>query len=168
MAKVDWINWKTDPSEIIDPERIQEELNKKYQEYEKSMYLGIYETLKEEMSDGGLNKTSLNILGSHPANDKAYEIIRKIDNIKKTIDYIKNQIYEESIRQRQLEKEQLISCIEERIMQEEKVLDTMIKLGERADNKETLIDLDEIENITRDTIEKISYLNDRLKLAKEI
>ena len=168
MARVDWINWKTNPSEIINPENIQEELNNKFQEYEKNMYLGIYETLKEEMSDGGLNKTSLNILGSHPAYDKSYEIIRKIDDIKKTIDFIKKQIYVESTKQKELEKQQLISCIEERIIQEEKVLDMMIKLGERAENKETLVDLDEIENITKDTVEKISYLNDRLKLAKEL
>ena len=29
-------------------------------------------------------------------------------------------------------------------------------------------DYDEIENITRDTVEKISFLNERLKIAKEI
>lgn len=168
MARVDWINWKTDPKDIINPEHIQEEIDNRFQEYKKDIYLGIYETLKEEMTSGGLDLLSFNIFGSHPANDKANEIIYKIDNINKKMEIIKKQVYQESLKQKQIEKTQLVSCLEEKILEEEKVLDTMIKLGERAYNNETIIDFDEIESITKDTIEKISYLNERLEIAKNI
>ena len=168
MAKVDWINWKTNPNDIINPEQIQEDLNNRFQEYEKSMQLGIYDTIKNEMTSGGLNKTSLNILGYSPANDKAKEILRRIDEINKTLESIKKQVYEESLKQKEQEKEQLISCLEEKIVEEEKILDMMMKLTEKAENNQTLMDYDEIENITRDTVEKISFLNERLKIAKEI
>ena len=168
MAKVDWINWKTNPNDIINPEQIQEDLNNRFQEYEKSMKLGIYDTIKNEMTSGGLNKTSLNILGYSPANDKAKEILRRIDEINKTLESIKKQVYEESLKQKEKEKEQLISCLEEKIVEEEKILDMMMKLTEKAENNQTLMDYDEIENITRDTVEKISFLNERLKIAKEI
>lgn len=168
MAKVDWINWKTNPNEIINPEQIQEEINNRIKEYEKTMYLGVYETLKNEMALGGLNKTSFNIFGSSPANDKANEIVKKIEKIEQTMDSLKKKVYEEAVKQRQIEKEQLISCLEEKILEEEKVLDMMMKLSEKVDNNQTLIDYDEIERVTRDSVEKISHLNDRLKIAKEI
>ncbi len=168
MASVDWINWKTDPKDIISPEQIQEEIENRLQEYKKDVCLGIYQTIKKEMISGGLDKMSFNIFGSHPANDKAYEIINKIDTINNKIEIIKKQVYQESLKQKQIEKKQLISCLEEKILEEEKVLDTMIKLGERAYNNETIIDFDEIESITKDTIEKISFLNERLEMAKNI
>jgi hypothetical protein len=168
MAKVDWINWKTNPNDIIDPEQIKEELDKKIKEYEKSMQFGVYDTIEEEMSSGGLNKTSLNIFGSSPAHDKANEILKKIDDIKQKMESVKKQIYQEAIKQREIEKQQLISCLEEKIVSEEKVLDMMMKLSEKAENNQTLLDYDEIENIMKDTVEKITNLNERLKIAKEI
>ncbi len=168
MARVDWINWKTNPGDIINPEQIKKELENRFQEYEKSMQLGIYDTIKEEMASGGLNKTSLNIFGSSPAHDKANEILKKIDDIKQKMESVKKQIYQEAIKQREIEKQQLISCLEEKIVSEEKVLDMMMKLSEKAENNQTLLDYDEIENIMKDTVEKITNLNERLKIAKEI
>ena len=37
MSKADWITWKTDPKEIINPEKLIEEIEEYYQNYESTM-----------------------------------------------------------------------------------------------------------------------------------
>ena len=85
MSKVDWITWKTDPKEIINPEQVDKEILEYYQNYNSYMNPMIYEQLKNEVSKGGLNKDAFNVSGISPANEMAVDILNTIDDIKTTM-----------------------------------------------------------------------------------
>ena len=86
MSKVDWITWKTDPKEVINPDKIEEKINEQYQNYESYMNSMIYEQLQNEINGGGLSKDAFQITGISPANELATEIIKSIDEIKNTME----------------------------------------------------------------------------------
>lgn len=119
MSKVDWINWKTNPHEIINPDQIMEEIDQKYESYNTYMNPVIYEGIKYEVSMGGLDKSSLNILGSSPTNELAINILDNINEIKNIIGNLKNQLEIDALEQKQIEKKQLIEAIESKIEKEE-------------------------------------------------
>lgn len=119
MSKVDWINWKTNPNEIINPDKIMEEIDQKYESYNTYMNPVIYEGIKYEVSMGGLDKSSLNILGSSPTNELAINILDNINEIKNIIGNLKNQLEIDALEQKQIEKKQLIEAIESKIEKEE-------------------------------------------------
>ena len=81
MAKVDWITWKTDIDEIIKPDSINEEINSIFDSYNNYMNSGIYDEINHEITSGGLDRDSLNIVGVSPAYETAINIKNSIDNI---------------------------------------------------------------------------------------
>ena len=95
MSKVDWITWKTNPEEIIKPNSLEDKITDEYNNYSSYMYPNIYENIRNEVLNGGLDKQSLNILGESPANEMAINILNNIDEIKSIIENLKTQINEE-------------------------------------------------------------------------
>ena len=81
MSKVDWITWKTDVTDIITPEKVIDSVTDSYNEFNSYMNPVIYENIKYEIINGGLDKSSINILGHSPANKKYYRKL-KITNRK--------------------------------------------------------------------------------------
>ena len=61
MSKVDWITWKTDVTDIINPEKVIDSVTDSYNEFNSYMNPVIYENLKYEVINGGLDKSSINI-----------------------------------------------------------------------------------------------------------
>ena len=59
MAKVDWITWKTDPSEIINPNTISNKIADIYQDYNCYMNSTVYEGLNHEIKN---HKITLQLL----------------------------------------------------------------------------------------------------------
>ena len=81
----------------------------------------IYENIKYETINGGLDKSSINIMGATPANEMAINILNNIDEIKSTIENIKLQVENSSSEQKKIEKNQLITAIEDKIVEEKKL-----------------------------------------------
>ena len=168
MAKVDWITWKTDISEIINPDKILENLNDLFNDYKCYMNSVVYEELNHEVTVGGLDKYSLNIVGTSPANETALNILNRIDDIKTTIENLKNKVYNSAVEQKNIEKQQLINCIEEKILEEEKILSNTVSLRERISTNTEIVDINTVNDIIEITNEKINKLKERLELAKSI
>ena len=107
------------------------------------MYPNIYENIRNEVLNGGLDKQSLNILGESPANEMAINILNNIDEIKSIIENLKTQINEELDEQKGIEKTQLINDLEDKILEEKAVstsenFSIINKLKERLEQVKTL------------------------------
>lgn len=143
MSKVDWITWKTNPEEIIKPNSLEDKITDEYNNYSSYMYPNIYENIRNEVLNGGLDKQSLNILGESPANEMAINILNNIDEIKSIIENLKTQINEELDEQKGIEKKQLINDLEDKILEEKAVSTSenssiINKLKERLEQVKTL------------------------------
>ncbi len=143
MSKVDWITWKTDSSEIINPDELTDKINDLYTDFNSHMNPVIYENIKYETINGGLDKSSINIMGSTPANEMAINILNNIDEMKSTLENIKLHVENLASEQKDIEKNQLINAIEEKIEEE------------KSSSKET-------------TNRRIKSLEARLELAKTL
>ena len=168
MSKVDWITWKTNPSDIINPEKIMEKLSDRFQDYHTYMTATVYEGVKHEVEKGGLDKASFDIAGISPANENAIKILNTIDEIKTTMNNLKEEISEQAKEQKKIEKEQLIEAIEEKIKEEEKILENTEKLKARLTEENTLITISEVNDMIDNNKERIRRLAERLEAAKAI
>lgn len=122
MAKVDWITWKTNPKEILDPEKVMDKVEEFYNNFESYLTPMIYEQLKKEMVSGGLAKDAFNVSGISPANEMANDILRKIEEMKEKMDHFLKEVKQAAYEQKEIEKEQLIQVIEEKIAKEKEKL----------------------------------------------
>ena len=166
MAKVDWITWKTDPNEIINPDKIEEEMNDYFKNYDSYMNSMIDEQLKDEMSKGGLTKDAFNVSGISPANEMASDIVRKIEEIKETMKSLQESIREAATTQKDIEKQQLIAAIEEKLNKEKVFLKTIeSRTGIKSRIEELGENPDDIIYIINDRIKK---LTERLDTAKSL
>ena len=166
MARVDWITWKTDATEIIDPEKIDNEIAEYFQNYESYMTPMIYEQLRNEVNRGGLTKDAFNVSGISPANEMAVGILNEIEEINQTMKTLRADIKEVATKQKEIEKKQLIEAIEDKIKKEEvflkniesrdRIKHNIAKMGE---------DPNDIIYIINDRIRK---LNERLEIARAL
>lgn len=166
MSKVDWITWKTDPNEIIDPEKLDDEIGEYFQNYDSYMNSMIYEQLRTEMNRGGLTKDAFNISGISPANEMATDIINTIDEIQQTMKNLRNNVKEVATTQKEIEKQQLIEAIEDKL-EKEKIF--LKNIESRKGIKEQITKMgdnpDDIIYIINDRIKK---LTERLDIAKSL
>lgn len=166
MAKVDWITWKTDPKEIINPDKVEESIDECFRNYDSYMKAMIYEQLFNEMTKGGLTKDAFNVSGVHPANEMAVDIVYTIDEIKQTMRSLQATVKDATTKQKEIEKSQLIEAIEDKLQKEQVILknietsqgirDQISKLG---DNPEDIIAI---------IHDRIGKLNERLEVAKQL
>lgn len=168
MSKVDWINWKTDPKELIKPDIILEKIEDIYSNYKCYMNSVVYESINHELTLGGLNKTSFNVAGTSPANENAEQIIEKIDNINIRMNILYEKILECCTNQRKEEKKQLIISIEDKIKEEEKIIENTINLKEKTNNNPSLQEELQIDDIIKITEDRIHKLKERLDAANSI
>lgn len=115
MAKVDWITWKTYPSEIINPQMIVDKLEGLFENYNTYMNPIVYETMKAEILNGGLSPFAFQISGQSPSNELAIQIIKKIEDIKNTYYELNTVVNAITTEQKEIEKRQLVDAIDEKI-----------------------------------------------------
>ena len=161
MSKVDWITWKTDSKEIINPKIIEDNMIEKFQDYNTYMNPVIYEQLKYEISRGGLDRNSINISDSYPANEMALDIIDLIEENKNIYDRLINEVLIDAEEQKKIEKKQLIKSIEDKIKQEEYNLKSI-------NNEQLLKDNMSIEEYNNMINKRIQKLKKRLKNAESL
>lgn len=166
MAKVDWITWKTDPSEIINPKLVNEKIDELFLNYDNYMKPSIYDEMKKEIIEGGLSEGAYSIANSNPINTLAVDILGKIDDIESTVEKIKNSITNTLIEQKESEKEQLISAVREKILIEEE-LKRRIETNEnvRANIMALGNDPDDIIDIIND---RLNRLNSKLLVVEKL
>lgn len=121
MSKVDWITWKNDVTDIINPEKVIDSVTDSYNEFNSYMNPVIYENLKYEVINGGLDKSSINILGHSPANEIALNILNNIDEIKSIIENLKLQLENATEEQKKIEKDQLVNALDTKIEEEKQI-----------------------------------------------
>ncbi|MBR3210424.1 MAG: hypothetical protein IKF71_00605 [Bacilli bacterium] len=165
MSKVDWITWKTDPKEIINPKKIEEEINEYYHNYESYMNSMVYDQLYTEIKRGGLSKEAFHVSGISPANEMAIEIINAIDEIKETMKRLMDSVREVTANQKEIEKRQLIDAIEEKIEKEKKLLEAVDSNKDMSNPTETEKNKEDRKYIINDRIKK---LYERLDIAKSL
>lgn len=168
MAAVDWINWKTEPKEIMNPDLVSEKANEIFRDYYVYMNSVVRENIKFEINRGGLDQNSLNLLGENPAYEKAKMIINHIDQVKEKIEVLKKEIVQSAEEQKRLEKEQLINCIENKLKEEELKKQNTISLKNRLPENNTYITKEEVEEIIDSTEDRIKRLQERLDTARMI
>ncbi len=168
MAKVDWITWKTDPNEIINPNKEIEKISERISDSNNYMNDIICESINHEMKSGGLDHDSLNIVGVSPAYEKANDIVKITNNIKYLLSKLNTEIYTSIQSQKRIEKSQLIEAIEKKIEEEQKILETTNILKDKISLGSNVVDIQEVLNIISITEEKIKRLNERLERANAL
>ena len=167
MSKVDWINWKTNPKEIINPNKIEEYIQDCFQNYNTYVTPVIYEQLRYETTKGGLTKDSFQISNIAPANEMALDIMKQLDEIKDVIYNLQKSVRNNTEEQKKIEKQQLIEALEEKIKNEKMLLESI-------DNKNPEVkqyfhnigeNLDDAAYIIR---ERIIMLQERLDSVKSL
>lgn len=166
MSKVDWITWKTNPEDIINPDIIVNNIQDNFQNYNTYMNPVVYEQIKHEMYNGVLGKDKIVFMKDTPVNEMAQDIISKIENIKITIDNLLLSVRESAEEQKQIEKQQLIEEIEKKIEVEQ---DNLNQFTTSEVMQQRIIAMgglpEDIINILEDRINK---LKERLEVAKSI
>ncbi len=166
MSKVDWITWKTNPKEIINPNIIEDNINNNFQNYNTYMNPVVYEQIKHEINSGILGKDKMISMYDAPVNEISLEILSKIDEIKTVIDNLIVNVKKSTEEQKQIEKQQLVDEIETKIKTEEETLNS-VKVNENMQNK--IINMGGNPNDVVYIIEdRINKLKERLETARSL
>ena len=168
MAKVDWITWKTDIKEIINPDEIARAIKEKIDSYNLYLDSQVYKELNSEITSGGLEKASFDIMGMSPANENANKIIDNIESSKQVINKLYTKIVKNLEEQKEIEKKQLITAIEEKIQEEKKKLENTQTLQSKLTTDISYISSKEVNDVVDITNEKINVLMERLNMAKTL
>lgn len=167
MAKVDWITWKTNNNEIINPDLLLDKVSDKVTN-NNIIIDRVKEIVKSEIYRGGLDTASLNIMGVSPANEKANRIIENLNEVQLILDRLKQNIYNSAKEQKKTEKEELIETIQNKLIEEEKILNNKISIREKLDSINTLISNNELDSIIQTSNDRINKLKEKLDLAKSL
>ena len=170
MPKVDWITWKTEGNDLINPTKVVEKIEDQFQTYHTYMNSVIAEGIKQEMFYGGLDTLSLNIMGTSPAHEKAKEILEEIEAIQREYDSLKKKIIKDSTIQKQLEKEQLMEALGSKILEEEKILNNTLLLRDKMNQNGNIKNVQQLrlDDIIDDTNNRINKLKERLDAIRSI
>ena len=167
MSKVDWINWKTNPKEIINPEKIDDTIQEYFQNYNTYVTPVIYEQLRYETTKGGLTKEAFQISNVAPANEMAQDIIKHLDEIKEVMNELRKSIRLSAEEQKKIEKQQLVEALEDKIKSEKMLLENINK--NNPELQEYIINMgDNIDDIAYVIQDRIANLQERLDRVKTL
>lgn len=167
MAKVDWITWKTNTDEIINIEKVNNLLDKDIADLN-NIIDNVYDNIKSEVDKGGLNSDSLSLNGESPSNVMANNILNNITEIRTIINNLSNKMSNQVLEQKKIEKEQLVTTIEEKIKEQERILENTELLRNRISAGSDVVNMNDVNNVISSTKEKLEMLYDRLEKAKAI
>lgn len=167
MSKVDWITWKTNKNDIINPQHIYDNNSSKLQDIVDALN-SIDNSLVNEKFNGGLDDNSISIMGHAPAKEKTDIILKRIEYLKVELEKLQNNIYNSSLDQKKIEKEQLVNAINKKIIEEEQILGKKVNLYEKISPDNKNISKKDIEDIIEISNERIKSLKEKLRQAKEL
>ena len=167
MSKVDWINWKTNQEDIINPQELDDTIQENFQNYNTYATPVIYEQLRYETTKGGLTKEAFQISDVAPANEMAQDIMKNLDEIKEVMIELRKSIKTAAEEQKSIEKQQLIEALEEKINNEKMLLDQIN--NNKLEIQEYSTTLGESkEDIAYAVHERISSLQERLDSVRAL
>lgn len=150
MMKLDWITWKTEESELINPDVIVEKLKEKFQNYNSYMNPVVNENLKYEVANGGLNKDAFVMNDRSPATEVANKILSDIQEVKDMTNALIESVRLDAEEQRKKEVNQLALKIEEKIEKDKRLIENSKEaqlkyiessLTDTSESIQTIIDL---------------------------
>lgn len=150
MMKLDWITWKTEESELINPNVIVEKLKEKFQNYNSYMNPVVNENLKYEVANGGLNKDAFVMNDRSPATEVANKILSDIQEVKDMTNALIESVRLDAEEQRKKEVNQLALKIEEKIEKDKRLIENSKEaqlkyiessLTDTSESIQTIIDL---------------------------
>ena len=168
MAKVDWITWKTDKNEIINPDNIEKNVAEFFSEFDHYINSIAYNELHDEIVTGGLNESAFNVMGVSPANEEAERIIDSIERMNEIVNKIKSDIYKSTIDQKNIEKQQLIDSLQNKILEEENKMNNALKLKDKLQTNSDIISFTDIDDVIQISAERIKVLKERLDVAQTL
>lgn len=163
MNKLDWITWKTEESELINPNEIVENLMDKFQDYNSYMNPVINESIKYEVNKGGLNKEAFIINGRSPANEVANKIMSDIEEVKDMINALIENVRLDAEEQRRKEVHQLILKIEEKIEKDKRLIENSKEAQQKYLETSLIETIDSIQTIINITQKRIDYLTRKIE-----
>ena len=168
MAKVDWITWKTNKEDIINPEKEINSITNITNDYFNKFDTIIKNELDIEKKKGGLSTEAMSINNDSPVYEKTLIIEDKINELLVFINKFNSILEKNIMNQKEIEKKQLIQSINDKMEEEEKKLNSSYKLKEKINNKNTLIQVNDVDNIINITNDRIKKLKDKLSDAERI
>ena len=169
MAKVDWITWKTNIKEIINPEQELEEINNNIHKLNNIINQDIYVNVNREKLDGGLNEKSLNLNGISPSSIKTDKILKKLEVVLDDLLKLQNKVKKQAFEQKEIEKCQLANCIKEKIEEQEKVLENTENIKAQVTSQNTdAVSIKELDDILEVTRERIRILKEKLNTLQNL
>lgn len=165
MNKLEWITWKTEESELINPNEVVEKLKDKFQDYNSYMNPVINEGMKYEVNHGGLSKEAFIINDRSPANEVANKIISDIQEVKDLTNSLIESVRLDAEEQRKKEVNQLVIKIEEKIKKDKRLIENSKEAQKKyleTSSLETYESIQTIINITQNRIETLKRKIERL------
>lgn len=168
MAKVDWITWKTNQNELIDPEKIIENIEELFTEYNHYINSIVYEGINGEITHGGLTTGVFNIMGVSPANEEARNILNNIEEIGELVSGLKNKIKQNVGEQKSIEKQQLIDEIQNKILEEESKMNNALNLRDKLQGATDVVSISEVNDVIEVAADRIKVLKEKLDMVQAL
>ena len=166
MKKLEWITWKTEESELINPEELVEKLKERFQDYNAYMNPVVNESLKYEVAQGGLNKEAFVMNGRSPATEVANKIMSDIVEVKEMTEALIESIRLDALEQRKREVHQLVLKIEEKIEKDKRLIENSKEAQQKYIQSSSPETSESIQTVIYLTQKRINLLMNKLESIK--
>ncbi len=163
MKRLEWITWKTEESELINPNELVEKLKERFQDYNSYMNPVVNENLKYEVANGGLNKDAFVLDGRSPATEVANKIMSDINEVKDMTEALIESIRLDALEQRKREVHQLVLKIEEKIEKDKRLIENSKEAQQKYIQSSLSATSDSIQTIIDITQRRINLLTKKLE-----
>lgn len=165
---LDWITWKTNVEELINPQDIIEEIEEEYINYNVHMNPLIYEEIKYEVLNGGLDNKSFILSDATPIHSLSIETLNKIDSIRDKFEDLKNRIALKLNNIRSLEKEKLLLEINNKLKKEQSLVNNSNTAIEKYKSMNQLEMVESLNNIINISNKKIKELTEKKEIVEKL
>ena len=166
MKRLEWITWKTEECELINPDELVERLKERYQDYNAYMNPVINESLKYEVAHGGLNKDAFVMNGRSPATEVANKIMSDIEEVKEMTEALIESVRLDALEQRKREVHQLVLKIEEKIEKDKRLIENSKEAQQKYIQSSAPETSESIQTIIDLTQKRINLLMNKLERIK--
>lgn len=165
---LDWITWKTNVEELINPQDIIEKIEEEYINYNVHMNPLIYEEIKYEVLNGGLDNKSFILSDATPIHSLSIETLNKIDSIRDKFEDLKNRIALKLNNIRSSEKEKLLLEINNKLKKEQSLVNNSNTAIEKYKSMNQLEMVESLNNIINVSNKKIKELTEKKEIVEKL
>ena len=166
MKRLEWITWKTEESELINPDELVEKIKERFQDYNSYMNPVVNENLKYEVANGRLNKDAFVLDGRSPATEVANKIMSDINEVKDMTEALIESIRLDALEQRKREVHQLVLKIEEKIEKDKRLIENSKEAQQKYIQSSSPETSESIQTVIDLTQKRINLLMNKLESIK--